>query len=378
MNDRVAAFGFRSIPSRPGCAGGDKCAEELFVRLVARGFPVTAYNRVYDNDEQYPADHKGVKLVSLRTVTTKGFDTLLHSFKATWHILRHNTADIVHIRNGGNSIWAIPLRMFGKKVYVSEDGVDWQRDKWPWYAKVYLYLSRFITARVPTTVIFDNVFAKEAFEKRFKRKYVFISTGSENPDEQLDPSILEELGLGADDYFLFVGRFIPEKGLRYLVDAFEKTQTTKKLVLVGGSPNPAGFEAQIRATQDARILFPGFVYGPAVHTLMKCAYAYIQPSDIEGLSPVILENMGLGTPVICSDIPENLYAVGDTAITFKKGDADDLARALRHALDSPGMLQNNAARALQRADERFNWEAVADQHARLFLSDDPLAVLDEQ
>jgi glycosyltransferase involved in cell wall biosynthesis len=378
MSNRVAAFGFRSIPSRPGCAGGDKCAEELFVRLAARGFVVTAYNRVYGKDEQYPAEYKGVRLVNLKTVSTKGFDTLLHSFKATWHILRHNTADIVHIRNGGNSVWAIPLRMFGKKVYVSEDGVDWQRDKWPWYAKVYLYLSRFITARVPTTVIFDNVFAKEAFEKRFRRKYVFISTGSENPDEQPDPSILVELGLLPHDYFLFVGRFIPEKGLRYLVDAFEKTQTTKKLVLVGGSPNPAGFEAQIRATQDERIRFPGFVYGPAVHTLMKCAYAYIQPSDIEGLSPVILENMGLGTPVICSDIPENLYAVGDTAITFRKSDTDDLARALGDALDGPDVLKSNAARAMQRAVERFSWETVTDQHARLFLSDDPLAVLDEQ
>ncbi len=370
MSKRVAAFGFRSIPPQPGCAGGDKCAEELFVRLAARGFEVTAYNRVYGKGEQHLDTYKGVKLVNLKTVNAKGFDTLVHSLRATWHILRHNTADIVHIRNGGNSMWAVPLRLFGKKVYVSEDGVDWQRDKWPWYAKVFLYLSTSLTARVPNTVIFDNIFAKRSFEERFGKEYVFISTGSENPQEEDDPIILQELGLAPGEYFLFVGRFIPEKGLRYLVDAFAKTQTSKKLVLVGGSPNPAGFEAEIRATSDARVVFAGFVYGPAVHTLMRSAYAYVQPSDIEGLSPVILENMGFGTPVICSDIPENTFAVGDTAVTFKKADTEDLARALRYALDNPDVLADNSARGMKRAAEQFSWEAVADQHAQLFLSKD--------
>jgi glycosyltransferase involved in cell wall biosynthesis len=76
--------------------------------------------------------------------------------------------------------------------------------------------------------------------------------------------------------------------------------------------------------------------------------------------------MGLGTPVICSDIPENLYAVRDTALSFKHGDIDDLARVLRYALDSPAVLQDNARRARERAEHAFNWEAVADQHARLF------------
>ena len=67
---------------------------------------------------------------------------------------------------------------------------------------------------------------------------------------------------------------------------------------------------------------------------MKNAYAYIQPSDIEGLSPVVLENMGLGTPVICSDIVENLYVVGDTALTFRKSTVDDLTLKIGYALET--------------------------------------------
>ncbi|MBN1461503.1 MAG: glycosyltransferase family 4 protein [Armatimonadetes bacterium] len=333
---------------------------------MARGFQVTAYNRIYHNSDPRPEEYEGVRIVNLKTVKKKGFDSLVHSAKATWHIVCHNTADVVHIRNGGNSMWAIPLRLCGKKIYVSEDGIDWQRDKWPWYGKVFLFLSTFITARLPTNIIFDNIFAKESFEKRFRKKYLFISTGSEPRDEDLDPAVLEQYGLEPGDYFLFVGRFIPEKGVQYLVDAFEKTETAKKLVLVGGSPNPDEFEARLRSTRDERILFPGFIYGEAVHALMKHCHAYVQPSDIEGLSPVILENMGLGVPIICSDIPHNVYAVADTAVLFRQGDSNDLARALRYALDNPEALKDNAVRGQERARHEFSWEAVADQHAELF------------
>jgi glycosyltransferase involved in cell wall biosynthesis len=363
---RIAAFGFRSLPPRAGCAGADKFAEELLPRLAERGCQVTAYNRIYKGDEQPVRRYEGVNIVSFRTTDKKGFDTLLHSLKCTYHIIRFNTADIVHIQNGGNSVWAPILRLFGKRVFISQDGVDWKRAKWPWYGKLYLYLSSFITAFAPNKVIFDNVFAKELFERKFGRQFAFIPFGSEVNLNADDTAVLDRLGLAPRKYFLFVGRFIPDKGLHYLVPAFEQTETNKKLVLVGGSPNPSDYEREIRSTHDERIVFPGFVYGDAVNVLMKHAYAYIQPSDVEGLSPVILQNMGLGTPIICSDIKENLFAVDDAAITFKRSDVDDLTRVLRFALDHPEILKENAQRARLRAEERFSWDAVVEQHLQLF------------
>ena len=366
VSKRIAAFGFRSIPSTEGCAGADKFAEELFTRLVERGFEVHAYNRVYGGEPPTSHKYKGINVISFRTVERKGFDTLVHSLKATWHIIRHNTGDIVHIQNGGNSIWALPLRLAGKKVFVSQDGVDWKRDKWPWYGKLYLYLSSFMTAYLPNKVIFDNVFVKEIFERKFGKEFDFIPFGSEVTTDMENSDILEKLDLKPGEYFLFVGRFIPDKGLQYLVPAFEQVETDKKLVLVGGSPNPSEFEKQILSTKDKRIIFPGFIYGADSNALMKNAYAYIQPSDVEGLSPVILENMWLNTPIICSDIKENMYVVADTAFTFRQGDIDSLQSTIVTAIADADKLKENAHRAKQRADEKFSWDAVTDQHIKLF------------
>ena len=127
-----------------------------------------------------------------------------------------------------------------------------------------------------------------------------------------------------------MGRFIPDKGLQYLIPSFEKLATNKKLVLVGGSPNPTEFEVDLKKTPDPRILFAGFIYGDDTVTLMQNAYAYVQPSDIEGLSPVILSVMGLGTPLICSNIKENLYLVKNDALTFEKSNVDALRSVLEN------------------------------------------------
>lgn len=363
---RIAAFGFRSIPPAKGAAGADKFALELFPRLVKRGHTVTAYNRRYPDVFVDANEYQGVQIKTIKTVQKKGFDTLWHSFRCTLHIIWYNTADVVHIQNGGNSIWAIPLRLFGKKVFISQDGVDWKRDKWPWYGKLFLRFSAFLTAHLPNEVIFDNVIAKRLFEERFKKKFEFIPFGSEVDISKANTDILQKLNLQKGEYYLFVGRFIPDKGLHYLIPAFKNSNSTKKLVLIGGSPNPSPYENEIHQMANEQVIFPGYVYGDDTNTLMANAFCYIQPSDVEGLSPVVLTVMGLNVPLIVSDIEENEYAVQDTARKFKKGNIESLTNEINYCESHYSEMLKLAQKAQQRALSIFNWEKVADQHVQVF------------
>lgn len=365
---RIAAFGgFRSIPPKPGGAGSDKFAFELYPRIVKRGHSVLAYCRIYPGDDDGKnKEYEGVKIRYYKTVKKAGFDTLVHSFKATFDVIFRNRADVVHLHSGANSIWAVLLRLAGKRVVVSQFAMDWKRDKWPWYGKLFYKFSNYITAYLPSRVAFDNIFTKEYFEKRFRRKYDFIPYGSEVPVITASAEILERLNLKKDEYFLFVGRFIPDKGLHLLVEAFQQLDTTKKLVMIGGAPNPGEYESRIKNVQDKRILFPGYLYGDETNLLMKNAYAYVQPSLIEGLSPVILTVMGLATPLVCSDIPENTYITKDNALHFKSGDPASLKTALERSLVNREEHLAKAAAGKVDIQERFNWESVADQYIELF------------
>jgi len=363
---RIAAFGFRSLPPAKGAAGADKFALELFPRLVQRGHSVVAYNRRYPDVFVDVEEYRGVKIKTIRTTSKKGFDTLLHSFKSTFDIIVNNTADIVHIQNGGNSLWAVPLRLFGKKVFISQDGVDWKRDKWPWYGKLFLRFSAFLTAHLPNEVIFDNVIAKRLFEDKFKKTYKFIPFGSEVEPFIPNLALLDQLGVRAGEYYLFIGRFIPDKGLHYLIPAFKNSDSKKKLIMIGGSPNPSPYEKQLHDMADDRIIFPGYIYGGDVNTLISNAYCYIQPSDVEGLSPVVLTVMGLNVPLIVSDIEENEYAVQDTAVKFKKANISSLTDQINFAETHYSEMLKMAQRAQERALSVFNWEKVADEHVDVF------------
>jgi glycosyltransferase involved in cell wall biosynthesis len=335
---------------------------------VSRGHSVLAYNRRYPDVFVDVNEYKGVKIKTFKTTPIKGLDTLLHSFKCTFDIIVNNTADVVHIQNGGNSIWALPLRLFGKKVFISQDGVDWKRDKWPWYGKLYLKLSAYITAHLPNEVIFDNVIAKGLFEERFKKQFKFIPFGSEVDISKSQSDILEKIGLEKGSYYLFVGRFIPDKGLHYLIPAFKNSNSKRKLVLIGGSPNPSPYEQQLLEMANHQIIFPGYVYGDDTNTLMSNSYCYIQPSDVEGLSPVVLTVMGLNVPLIVSDIEENQYAVMQTARMFKKGNIQSLTEEINFCEDNYPEMLRLAHEACNRALSVFNWEKVADEHVEVFLN----------
>jgi glycosyltransferase involved in cell wall biosynthesis len=363
---RIAKFGFRSIPPREGSAGADTCATELSTRLAKRGLTVVCYNRLYGNEKIIHNSYQGIKLFYFKTVKKSGFDTLIHSAKTTFHIIFRNTANIVHISNGGNSIWGIFFRLFGKKVIVTQDGLDWERRKWPWYGRIFLYFSAYLTSKIPHIVVFDNPFAKELFEKKFKKKYEMIPTGVDVSEIQDDPGILEKYGLQSGEYFLFVGRFIRDKGLHTLVPAFEKLNTTKKLVLVGGSPNPSDYERKIKETTDHRIIMPGYIYGNDMLNLIKNAYLYIQPSEVEGQSPVILTVMAIGTPLLCSDIKENLYVVQDTARTFKNRDIDDIYHEMEFALQNEIAIKELAQKAKKSILTKYSWNKVTDKYVELY------------
>jgi glycosyltransferase involved in cell wall biosynthesis len=367
---RIASFGFRSLPPRPGSAGADKYVLELLPRLAARGHKVVGYNRAYgEEDVAAPHDFRGVEVRTFKTFRKSGIEALWHSFRVTWDIIVHNRADIVHMQNGGNSPFGLLLRLAGKKTFLTEDGKEWERDKWSTLAKLYLKTMMNLSARVHNQVIFDNVFARQDFEERFKRKYALIPYGADVDYDPASEKILDELGLKKGEYFLFVGRFIPDKGLHYLVPAFERLKTDKKLVMVGGAPTETDYSSQIKATKDPRIIMPGYVYGGGTHALMRNCFAYVQPSDLEGLSPVILESSFLGAPIICSDIEMNRYALEEHGIYFKQSDTDDLFLQMERALADPEWLADRGRAQQRHVTDAYSWDRVVDSHVDVFASE---------
>ena len=168
--------------------------------------------------------------------------------------------------------------------------------------------------------------------------------------------ITDKFGLKKDSYILFLGRLVPENGIRYLVEAFKNVKTDKKLVIAGGSSDTDSFMKELKelAKGDDRILFTGFVQGAMLDELYSNAYIYTLPSDLEGMPLSLLEAMSYGNCCLVSDIPECAEVVEDKALIFKKSDVEDLREKLQDACDHPEMVMKMKNQAADFICEKFS------------------------
>lgn len=167
---------------------------------------------------------------------------------------------------------------------------------------------------------------------------------------------------------LSLGRIVPEKGLHYLIPAFKKCKTTKKLVIAGGSNSNKDYydSLQEMAKDDERIVFTGFVTGKTTVELYSNAYVFCIPSNLEGMANALLEAMSYGNCCLVSDIPENTEVVKDKAVWHKKGSETDLYEKLQMLLNSPNIVcryKNDSASYIL---ERYSWDRVVDQMLEVY------------
>ena len=180
--------------------------------------------------------------------------------------------------------------------------------------------------------------------------------------------IKEKFGLEKDSYILFLGRLVPEKGLRYLIWAFKEVKTDKKLVIAGGSSDTDAFAAELQemAKGDDRILFTGFVQGQELDELYSNAYVYTLPSDLEGMPLSLLEAMSYGNCCLVSDIEECASVVEDKALVFKKADVNDLREKLQTVCEKEDVVQKRKEEAADFICEKYNWDDVVRRTLKLY------------
>jgi glycosyltransferase involved in cell wall biosynthesis len=352
---RIAILGTRGIPARYG--GFETFAEELSTRLAARGHPVTVYCR-----EQHPEPaYRGVFLRYLPTWRHKYFDTVVHTFFSTVHLMVHRT-DVALYCNGANAIFTALPRLAGIPTALNVDGLERKRKKWNVVAKAWYAVSEWLATFCASVVVTDARSIARYYLERYGKLTEFIPYGAETGKVAAD-GVLSELGLEATRYFLYVSRMEPENNALEVREAFEKVSGGVRLALVGDAPYAAEYIERVRDTRDPRVVLPGAIYGAGYHELLSNCLAYIHATEVGGTHPALIEAMGRGALVLYLNTPENAEVAEGAGIAFE---SDNLARKLGEVL---GMSYEERSewgrRAVERVTDRYGWEAVTDQYEAL-------------
>lgn len=358
-------IGQKRIPSREG--GIEVAVEELSVRMVRRGHQVTCLNRRTSREEKRNREYKGVRIRSVFTLRGRGIAAVSGSAAAAV-TAAFGKYDIVHFHAEGPCamIW-IP-KLFGKRCIASIHGLDWKRQKWSFLAGSFIKMGEKAAVRYADEIIVLSKGMKEYFRRAYGRDTVFIPNGVNRPQKLPAKEITEKFGLKKDGYILFLGRLVPEKGLRYLIEAFRRTNTDKRLVIAGGSSDTDSFIRKIKklASDDQRILFTGFAKGTILNELYSNAYIYCLPSDLEGMPLSLLEGMSFGNCCLTSDIPECGDVVQDHAVLFQKGNIEDLREKLQFLCDHPETVQKYKTISGEFILKRYPWEQTVEKTLEVY------------
>jgi glycosyltransferase involved in cell wall biosynthesis len=355
---RIAILGARGIPAHYG--GFETFAEQLAVRLVERGHEVTVFcEKGTDANEEY----KGVKLRHVPTRDVGPLVTLMYDAACLWQA--RSNFDVIYMLGYGSSVFCWLPRMWGAKVWINMDGLEWARGKWGMVARWYLRMAEAIAMWTPDRIIADASAIKENLQSRHHRlpPCDVIPYGSEIVSNACAEE-LKRFGVEPGSYYLVVCRFEPENLIREIIEGFLQSETRARLVLVGDHARRSAYVESLRAYRNERLLFTGPVYETArIQALRYFCRAYLHGHSVGGTNPSLLEAMGCGNAVIANDNPFNREVLGDAGLFFST--PRDVSGCIGRVDSEPAEVAEMRTRAAERVKQFYTWERITDYYCEL-------------
>jgi glycosyltransferase involved in cell wall biosynthesis len=354
---KLAIIGSRGYPYV--YSGYETLVKALVERLPAKGVEITVYCHAH-LFPQKPAMVNGVRLVYIPTLPFKSLAQPIHSFFAFWHMV-FTKVDVALVLNVSNGPFGIIARLFGKPTMMNVDGLEWLRPKWKGFGGVYFKWAAKMATRFMDLLITDADAMQSIYLKEFGAKSVVITYGAET-SAGADLPYLSDWNLVERDYYLIVGRMIPDNNADILIEGFIQSNSTKKLVIVGDVPYQDAYADKIRSYQDPRLVFTGYVRSPeTLASLYKYCYAYLHGHEFGGTNPTLLKAMANGCAIAALDtvFSREVLQNEQFGFYFSKSPAD-CTRWFNWA--ESHFIDIEAKRAIihQGITEKYTWETVSD------------------
>jgi glycosyltransferase involved in cell wall biosynthesis len=354
---KLAIIGSRGYPYV--YSGYETLVKALAERLPAKGVEITVYCHAHLFPKK-PAMVNGIRLVYIPTLPFKSLAQPIHSFFAFWHMVFTNV-DVALVLNVSNGPFGIIARLFGKSTMMNVDGLEWLRPKWKGFGGVYFKWAAKMATRFMDLLITDADAMQAIYLKEFGAKSVVITYGAET-SAGAELSYLSYWNLVERDYYLIVGRMIPDNNADILIEGFIQSNSTKKLVIVGDVPYQDAYADKIRSYQDPRLVFTGYVRSPeTLASLYKYCYAYLHGHEFGGTNPTLLKAMANGCAIAALDtiFSREVLQNEQFGFYFSKS-STDCTRWFNWA--ESHVIDIEAKRAIihQGITEKYTWETVSD------------------
>ncbi len=345
--------------------GYDTMIRELGERLVKKGVHV----RVYNHRALFPVKPRyvnGIECIYTIAIESKKLTQLSHSFFSMMHAC-FSDIDVILVVNSANGPFGAIARFFRKKTVINVDGLEWLRPKWHGIASKYFFWASKMSTKYYDQLINDSDEMQRVYKELFNADSKVIAYGA-NPQADVDSAPIEKWGFKAQDYFLIVGRLIPDNNADLIIEGFLKSDSRRKLVVVGDVPFDDDYATVLKQKEDERVLFLGYVTDPnELAAWYSHCFAYFHGHEYGGTNPAMLKALGFGCAILALDTPFNqeMLQNGKHGWYFKKTIASvkDIVEAAESSTERMAYFRKTAREGLI---QRYNWDYVTDQYLEVF------------
>jgi glycosyltransferase involved in cell wall biosynthesis len=360
---KIAIIGSRGYPIV--YSGYETFVKEVSERLVAQNIGVRVYcqKHLFSTRPKYL---NGVELVYMPTVQTKSLNQLVHSFFSMLHAC-FSKVDVILVVNAANGPFGLISLLAQKKTLINVDGLEWLRPKWKGLGAAYFKFAAKLATLFYNTIITDAEAMRQVYLQTFKADSTVIAYGA-NIRHSKNPELIDRFGLTPNEYFLIVGRLIPDNNSDLILEGFKKANSNKKLVIVGDVPYQDAYAQRMKANASDQILFLGYITDSEVLAeLYHQSYAYLHGHEYGGTNPTMLKAMAYGCAILALDTVFNreMLENGQFGWFFQKT-SDSVALYLQQAEHNPQAVQTLKEKARDGITQKYNWDEVTRAYVTVF------------
>lgn len=271
------------------------------------------------------------------------------------------------------------IKVIGGKYYLNPDGHEWMRAKWSTPIRKYWKWSEKRMVGLADLVICDSVNIEKYIKSEYKQydpHTTYIAYGADiEPSTMVDDDPvfmdwLNEHKLSVSNYYLVVGRFVPENNYETMIREFMKSSSTRDFALITNTNEKflEELDKKLGWKKDKRIKFVGTVYNKELlKKIRENAYAYFHGHEVGGTNPSLLEALGATDLNLLLDVGFNREVGENTALYWRK-DAGSLSDLIDQA-DSMSSEDREKYRvaAKERIGAAYSWQFIGDEYQRLWL-----------
>jgi glycosyltransferase involved in cell wall biosynthesis len=313
-----------------------------------------------------PKNVGGINLVYITSIETKVLSQPIHSFFSIIHACLSKT-DLILVVNSANGPFGIISKIFNIPTVINVDGLEWLRPKWKGLGAIYYKFASRMATLFYDQIINDSDEMRKVYLDLFNRDSKVIAYGA-NIKKSKSHNLIKKWNLKQREYFLVVGRLIPDNNADLIIKGFLKCNSKRKLVIVGDVPYEDSYASEIKKMTDKRLIFTGYVKDQNILTeLYQNCYVYVHGHEFGGTNPTMIKAMAYGCAILALDTVFNREMLQNSkfGIFFKK-ELLSITSMIEYCEKENIIMDDLRQKSVNGITKKYNWDYITNQYIETF------------